>query len=66
MPLPEKAEKLKNAMSHLFEVWWQKEIQGAEELMSNTFIYLLQRSLQTQTVSHQRQMKKIKAKTDYL
>ncbi|CAG2248910.1 LUZP5 [Mytilus edulis] len=50
LPLPEKAEKLKNAMSHLFEVWWQKEIQGAEELMSNTFIYLLQRSLQTQTI----------------
>lgn len=50
LPLPEKAEKLKNIMSHLFEVWWQKEIQGAEELMSNTFIYLLQRSLQTQTM----------------
>ncbi|XP_064594781.1 condensin-2 complex subunit G2-like isoform X2 [Liolophura sinensis] len=49
LSLPDTADKLKNSMAKLFELWWTRELNGREELGINTFTYLLERSLQNKS-----------------
>ncbi|XP_021357093.1 condensin-2 complex subunit G2-like isoform X2 [Mizuhopecten yessoensis] len=49
LPMPETADRLKNDICVLCEKWWQKNLPGKEDLITNALIYLLQRSLSLQT-----------------
>ncbi|XP_078339811.1 condensin-2 complex subunit G2-like isoform X1 [Crassostrea virginica] len=43
--MPSSADRLKNSVSSLFEEWWRLGLEGRFDLVTNTLIYLLQRSL---------------------
>lgn len=45
--MPDSADRLRNSVSSLFEEWWRLGLEGRFDLVTNTLIYLLQRSLST-------------------
>ncbi|XP_061177520.1 condensin-2 complex subunit G2-like isoform X5 [Saccostrea echinata] len=45
--MPDTADRLKNNTAGLFEEWWRLGLEGRFDLVTNTIIYLLQRSLST-------------------
>ena len=51
LTLPDEVDALKFRLAHLFETWWRQQLEGWEDVIANTLIYLLKRSLSKGTVS---------------
>ncbi|KAK7482349.1 hypothetical protein BaRGS_00026368, partial [Batillaria attramentaria] len=43
--LPEEADGVKCRLAQLFEAWWRLKLEGWEDVIPNTILYLLERSL---------------------
>ncbi|XP_050405569.1 condensin-2 complex subunit G2 [Patella vulgata] len=46
LTLPDTAHGVKNSLAGLFETWWNKQITGRDEIIANTFSFLLQETHQ--------------------
>ncbi|KAK3582983.1 hypothetical protein CHS0354_027108 [Potamilus streckersoni] len=46
--LPDSCDNLKNNTSKLFEIWWNKELEHRENIIMNSMVYLLERSLRNE------------------
>ncbi|XP_070175011.1 condensin-2 complex subunit G2-like [Littorina saxatilis] len=49
--LPDEVDALKYRLACLLETWWRQELEGRENIVTNTLLYLLRRSLARGTVS---------------
>jgi hypothetical protein len=48
--MPDSADRLKNLVAELFEDWWRLGLEGRFDLVTNTIIYLLEKSVSTRGV----------------
>ncbi|KAL3837006.1 hypothetical protein ACJMK2_022399 [Sinanodonta woodiana] len=46
--LPDSCDSLKNNTCKLFEIWWNKELEHRENIIMNSMVYLLERSLRNE------------------
>ncbi|XP_076437433.1 condensin-2 complex subunit G2-like [Babylonia areolata] len=49
--LPDELDAVKHRLAQVFETWWKQNLPGREEVVANTFVYFLKRSLSKNTVS---------------
>ncbi|XP_067398899.1 condensin-2 complex subunit G2 [Emydura macquarii macquarii] len=49
--LPESEKVLQGAIQHLCEMWWEKGLEGKEQMGKTAFIMLLRKSLKSKTVT---------------